>query len=116
MSPIATVSETFIYENGQLESSVKQYSTRRSKCLTPDTMKTNLARMFTEARRPSTDSMTPVNNLHLSFFKPSDSDISEPNNSMEEAVKVISLQAIKEKRNLTTQALTSSCEVQICFD
>ena len=89
MSPIATVSETFIYENGQLESSVKQYSMRRSKCLTPDTMKTNLARMFTEARRPSTDSMTPVNNLHLSFFKPSDSDISEPNNSMEEAVKVI---------------------------
>ena len=87
MSPIATVSETFIYETGK-DSSLRQYTMRKTKCISPDMVKNNFIKMFTEA-----DKEAPVNNLHLSFFKPSDSDVSDSNISedgSQHPVKVIS--------------------------
>ena len=45
---------------------------RKSKGGTPEAIKSNLVRLMTASTTRS-----PVNNLHLSFFKPSESDISD---------------------------------------
>ena len=72
LSPIAAISETFVYEGGRGERSLSQHSMRKSKGGTPEAIKSNLVRLMTASTTRS-----PVNNLHLSFFKPSESDISD---------------------------------------
>ena len=84
MSPIATVSETFIYETGQ-NSSLKQFTLRKSKCISPQPVKNNPLKLFQDHDKRSPGKNCNVNRLHLSFFKPSESDVSDSNMS-EEAV------------------------------
>ena len=84
MSPIATVSETFIYETGQ-NSSLKQFTLRKSKCISPQPLKNNPLKLLQDHDKRSPGKDCNVNSLHLSFFKPSESDVSDSNIS-EEAV------------------------------
>jgi len=82
LSPIATVSETFIYENGE-SSTLKQYTMKKAKCVSPNVLKNNLMNAFKETQKDG-NSAAAVNNLHLSFFKPNESDTSDNNISVEE--------------------------------
>ena len=72
LSPIAAISETFVYEGGRGEQSLTRYTMRKTKAVTPEALKSNLVRQMT-----ATVTRSPVNNLHLSFFKPSESDVSD---------------------------------------
>ena len=81
MSPIAAVSETFIYENSHSS------TLKKSKYSTPSIIKSNLVRMFgdNEKSTPNVGTATlTATNLHLSFFKPTESDTSDANMSTED--------------------------------
>ena len=72
LSPIAAISETFVYTNGTGDKSLNKYTMRKCKAVTPEALKSNLVRQMT-----ATVTRSPTSNLHLSFFKPSESDVSD---------------------------------------
>jgi len=81
MSPIAAVSETFIYENSHSS------TLKKSKYSTPSIIKNNLVRVFGDNEKSTTPQVgtatLTATNLHLSFFKPTESDTSDANISSE---------------------------------
>ena len=81
MSPIAAVSETFIYENSHSS------TLKKSKYSTPSIIKNNLVRVFGDNEKSTTPQVgtatLTATNLHLSFFKPTESDTSDANISTE---------------------------------
>ena len=54
------------------DQSLTKYTMRKSKAVTPEALKSNLVRQMT-----ATVTRSPTSNLHLSFFKPSESDVSD---------------------------------------
>ena len=98
MSPIATVSETFIYETGQ-NSSLKQFTLRKSKCISPQPLKNNPLKLFQDHDKGSPGKDCNVNSLHLSFFKPSESDVSDSNISEEAVIPPFKVDKLLFKRS-----------------
>ena len=61
-----------MYTGGPGDKSLTKYTMSKSKAVTPEALKSNLVRQMT-----ATVTRSPTSNLHLSFFKPSESDVSD---------------------------------------
>ena len=78
LSPLTSVSDTFIYEDGKF--GLRQYSVNRNVCVSPEILRDNF--ILTKANEKSS-AVTAGSDLHLSFFRPAESEDSDCNLSTE---------------------------------
>ena len=74
LSPLTSVSDTFIYEDGKF--GLRQYSLHRTNCVSPEILRDNFILMKTNEK---CSAVTAASDLHLSFFRPAESDESDCN-------------------------------------
>ena len=74
LSPLTSVSDTFIYEDGKF--GLRQYSLNRSVCVSPEILRDNFILMKANEK---CSAVTTASDLHLSFFRPAESDDSDCN-------------------------------------
>ena len=78
LSPLTSASDTFIYEEGRL--GLSHYKRR---CVSPETLKSGLLLLRENERDRGSTATAAASDLHLSFFRPNESDDSEANLSTE---------------------------------
>ena len=74
LSPLTSVSDTFIYEDGKF--GLRQYSLKRTVCVSPEILRDNFILMKANEK---CSAVTAASDLHLSFFRPAESEESDCN-------------------------------------